>query len=466
MKQSSILFSPVGTSDPVRDHFDGPFLHILRHYRPRKAYIVLTQYMEEWERRDQCFTKYARAISPETQLETISTGIVDASDFELFFPAYDALLDRISAEHPEDRILLNLSSATPQSIATLCAYLCSRATNRYVGIQVKTPERGANMDKKHYSNKEPMEDVLTDLLDGNPELYASIYGEERAPNRCYELTLRNYTKSYLLSRLQASIEKEDYAHLAALAEDGAGYLAAPFVDAAKAALMRYRYRIKEAKEHFRRAGLPDAMPVERYSKVLEFYLSLRHSFQRGDFNVFYSRLSPLAIEMAREALEKSFRFPIQKYIRAKNPRRSDEEVLYFSQIQKERPKLAKLVEDECGFSQPIKDDSLKLILLGAIMMACAKESGDADLKSLAAEFLWIRDQERMLRNHVDHHMVALNEQVVCGHAQVERVRDVIDRFDKLFIRVYRADASLKFQAAHLNSYQKMNRALAALLERA
>ncbi|MGI6238490.1 MAG: hypothetical protein ACOYI5_02565 [Christensenellales bacterium] len=257
-----------------------------------------------------------------------------------------------------------------------------------------------------------------------------------------------------------------YAHLAALAEDGHEYLDASFVEVAKGALLRYRYRTQDARDCFQRAGLSDVIPIERYSDVLEFYLSLRHSFQRGEFNVFYSRLSPLAIALARESLEKSFGFPINTYIRVRNPRRSNEEALYFSQIQKERPELARMVEDECRYSQPIKDDSLKLILFHAIMTVCARVSGDDDLKTLAVDFQWIRDQERKLRNYVDHHMVALNEKIVCEHAQAKRVRDIIEQFDKLFIRVYRADASLSFQAAHLNSYQKMDKALAGLLERA
>ena len=31
-----VFFSTIGKSDPIRGNYDGPFLHILRHYKPAK----------------------------------------------------------------------------------------------------------------------------------------------------------------------------------------------------------------------------------------------------------------------------------------------------------------------------------------------------------------------------------------------------------------------------------------------
>ena len=38
-----VLFTCVGTSDPVREMRDGSMLHIMRHYRPEKVYIFLSK---------------------------------------------------------------------------------------------------------------------------------------------------------------------------------------------------------------------------------------------------------------------------------------------------------------------------------------------------------------------------------------------------------------------------------------
>ena len=37
-----VLFSCIGTTDPVRGEHDGPMLHILRHYQPDSVWLFLT----------------------------------------------------------------------------------------------------------------------------------------------------------------------------------------------------------------------------------------------------------------------------------------------------------------------------------------------------------------------------------------------------------------------------------------
>ncbi len=55
MKQ--ILFSCVGTTDPVRGEHDGPILHILRHYRPESVLLFLTPEIRELAETDDRFGK-------------------------------------------------------------------------------------------------------------------------------------------------------------------------------------------------------------------------------------------------------------------------------------------------------------------------------------------------------------------------------------------------------------------------
>lgn len=42
-----VLISFIGGSDPVRDDFDGPMLHIVRHYQPNYVYLLLTEIMQQ-----------------------------------------------------------------------------------------------------------------------------------------------------------------------------------------------------------------------------------------------------------------------------------------------------------------------------------------------------------------------------------------------------------------------------------
>ena len=48
MNKKCVLFSPIGTSDPIRSQSDGPMLHIVRHLKPEAVWLFLTKEMVEY----------------------------------------------------------------------------------------------------------------------------------------------------------------------------------------------------------------------------------------------------------------------------------------------------------------------------------------------------------------------------------------------------------------------------------
>ena len=64
---ASVLFSGVGTTDPVRGNRDGAMMHIMRHYRPDTVYLFLTSEMIELDRKDDRFSKSFRQIAQEVE---------------------------------------------------------------------------------------------------------------------------------------------------------------------------------------------------------------------------------------------------------------------------------------------------------------------------------------------------------------------------------------------------------------
>ena len=114
-----ILFSCMGTSDPVRGYRDGPMLHILRHYRPDIAVVFLSGEavaLNDCDARVETVIAFIKGhwndYSPE--LRIIRTNIADPSDMdEVSGPISDAVA-KLADAHPNDEILLNLSSGTPQ----------------------------------------------------------------------------------------------------------------------------------------------------------------------------------------------------------------------------------------------------------------------------------------------------------------------------------------------------------------
>ena len=56
-EQQRVLFSCVGSTDPVRGFRDGGLMHIMRHYRPQIVCLFLSAEMEKKENEDGRYTK-------------------------------------------------------------------------------------------------------------------------------------------------------------------------------------------------------------------------------------------------------------------------------------------------------------------------------------------------------------------------------------------------------------------------
>ncbi len=59
-----VLFSPVGMTDPIKGHKDGPMLHIVRYYRPKKVVLFLTGEIMERHEKDDRYCRTIRAVCP------------------------------------------------------------------------------------------------------------------------------------------------------------------------------------------------------------------------------------------------------------------------------------------------------------------------------------------------------------------------------------------------------------------
>ena len=82
-----ILFSCMGTSDPVRGYRDGPMLHIIRHYRPDRICVFLSDEAAALDRCGKRLETVAAHIKRRwdgyaPEMEVIRTGIEDPSDMD------------------------------------------------------------------------------------------------------------------------------------------------------------------------------------------------------------------------------------------------------------------------------------------------------------------------------------------------------------------------------------------------
>ena len=140
-----LLFTCMGTSDPVRGYHDGPMLHIIRHYRPEVICVFLSG---EAAALDGCGARLDTVLSHiqnnwggyAPELRVVRTQIDDPSDMDAVGAPITEAVAALTEEFPDGEVLLNLSSGTPQMKIAL-AFLAADLRRSMRGIQVKNFER-------------------------------------------------------------------------------------------------------------------------------------------------------------------------------------------------------------------------------------------------------------------------------------------------------------------------------------
>ena len=172
-----ILFSPVGTADPITALGDGPMLHIVRHYRPTVVTLFFSPAVATFEEKDGRYTKAIERLVRGTRVRIVETQQTQVHRFDLFVPEFRVLLAEFAEEFPGEEILLNTSSGTPAMQSALVA-INAFGIPATKAIQVSTPSRsGINNpgDREHPNNYDL--DLMWDADEDN------LTG---AVNRCFE----------------------------------------------------------------------------------------------------------------------------------------------------------------------------------------------------------------------------------------------------------------------------------------
>ena len=175
-----LLFTCMGTSDPVRGYHDGPMLHIIRHYRPEVICVFLSG---EAAALDGCGARLDTVLSHvqnnwggySPELRVVRTQIEDPSDMDAVGAPITEAVAALTEEFPDGEVLLNLSSGTPQMKIAL-AFLAADLRRSMRGIQVKNFERASGTTERTNAPDYSVADELECNEDEAPD----------APNRCSE----------------------------------------------------------------------------------------------------------------------------------------------------------------------------------------------------------------------------------------------------------------------------------------
>lgn len=296
-----ILFSCIGTTDPVRGEHDGPMLHIVRRYRPKRIYLFYSMEMAK----TQAAVSYVRktrdwmnahwgGYQPEWQ--EIFCDVSKAHDIDALDEPIHQAMAQVLRENPGCEILVNLTSGTPQMMM-LMAQLAMDLRYPTRGIQVSNFEKKSGTSERANSKDYDIDLELEFNEDEQPD----------APNRCTEPKLFALQKENSRRHIRALLEQRDFEAAAKLADtmpEEAGRLVHHLA-------ARNRLQTKEA---LRFAGEVKTLPFPlypyktgsraEYSPAAEYYLLMRNLAKAGQYTQFLLHMEPLTLKLQLTLLGK------------------------------------------------------------------------------------------------------------------------------------------------------------------
>ncbi len=297
-----ILFSPVGTSDPIRFCWDGSMLHICRHYRPDVVYLYLSHEMMEIHRRDNRYVdsvnRLGEHLGHHFEVKLIERDkLVNVQEYDYFYRDFRKVVKEIEeGMGQEDELLLNMASGTPAMKSALLV-LATFAEYRYVPIQVDTPLKKANTEYEDRSGYE------WELNEDN---------EEGAPNRCHETKCMNLTRIIKLEAVKKHVAAYDYHAALAVANEireEIGEEAYKLLQIAEA-----RLKLNSSMVHALSVGMQeDVYPIKeaKKQKIFEYALAWKIKLDKEEFADFVRGITPLVADLLGEILKKECKISLE-----------------------------------------------------------------------------------------------------------------------------------------------------------
>lgn len=198
-----VLFSPIGNSDPWRYERDGAMLHIVRHYKPKKVVLFFTKSIYEGADKFKSHKKYPwemiiQVVSPDTIVQKVVADIERPNDYDVYRELFHHHIEELHREYRNAKVILNVTSGTPQMGSTLCLEYITYPENK-LAMQVSTPENASNAGKEH-SNPVDIEDTLKCVN----ELEADY------TSRCTVLNLLSFKEALWKSLIVEFLDSYDY----------------------------------------------------------------------------------------------------------------------------------------------------------------------------------------------------------------------------------------------------------------
>ena len=418
-----VLFSPVSDRDPCSAdrnypdvYRDGALLHIVRHLKPRKVYLFLTQRFQEFEEKDHRYSHMLKHVMPEVeiQFEKCPENIKNAALFDQFDEPFRNSLEIIHRDNPNAQVLVNVSSGTPQMQASLYL-LTTTLTFPIRAIQILSPTKDSNAGPDRY----------------NPELAEQNLGEDGKiirkdhegrtvtfhENRVRLVSCLNAVRAILVKNIAQLVENDDYVAAKNLYESSEELFHPRLEQLLRIAYAHLNLHTQEAQKlrdegvHWKDFYEPSIcnLPQEA-QKCYDYLLYLGTLVKRQAFNDYSRALSPALTTIMRMRLRQAG-YDILQFCK---PDRNGVIKLRNELIQQKEPRFLDYLNNQ--FRGSFRDGPLSAVQM-LYYMSYIKEGKDIDLD--VDIFTQLRLAESTIRNFAAHEMKGIT---------AEQIQDATDLF--------------------------------------
>jgi len=436
-----ILFSPLGMTDPTRGFRDGAFIHICRHYMPKKVYLYMSKEICGLDRNN----IYEYALSKLCELKNFKCDVIkfkrpelkDVHIFDAFFDDFIQCIKTMHSENPDTVIILNLSSGTPAMKSALLI-IAQLLEMDFLPVQVATPEKESNKEKTvdmDYSFEE--------------EWILNQDNEPGAENRCEEVQSRNFNAMIKKEIIIKHIEAYDYKAALRVAETIPDYIGIEGMSLLEAAAYRYDQNLQKAQSLSDKIKY-DMFPVKSSYKSrqhFEFILWLQIKQRRGDLADFMRGISPILTNLFETYLKEFCRIDILEYCETKRKGKAVYPMLKRSLL----PQNILDILDK-SFKEKFKDSPLS----ATNMLYIIKEyCNDPEVVNLTEQLRRIED---MARNIAAHQIQAIMDSWVKDQTKYNTM-EILDMIKKIAMKTEPGATSAVWK-----SYDLMNDKIRELIK--
>lgn len=420
-----VLFSCVGTSDPVRGQHDGSMLHIIRHYKPHHVLLYISEEMSHLNEKDDRYRKALVSLKKHTGIHCemmepfLSKVTVD--DFDVFSNDFLLCIGQIRAHFPDSVILLNLSSGTIQMKMSLCL-LAADPKYPLLGIQVHNWENHSGTEQRTNDHS----------YDVDTELELNIDNEENSENRCSEPRIFSLQREFYKQQLRALIKRRSYQDTYELAK--LENMSPNLLSLLKHAALRMKLDIQGARAAIKNIPLDfNLFPVQSVEciELTEYFLVLKNYVRNDEITNFVLRLNPFTIRIQELVLEKQLKFNAADF-EINTGKTSSHKKISRSKILSTNPGLLSFLDSK--YNNNFHDSEPNIQLYNYVMEYYTTQLHH-NIPQEDTAFFTVCERINLLRNDAAHTFTYITDDEIFKDSKM-RSSTIITRFQSLLKRIF------------------------------